>query len=176
MRIGGARIRLDVRDTRCMVINFDPRTAERDPAVLRAVAQHRETCAAVYGSCVEPGEVRVGDVWSLGSVVVMATSIEIPTLSGDIEIPQFGLGVFQVPPEETVENVTHAIEAGYRHIDTARRTATRPRSARPCAPPGSPREELFITTKLWNDDQATTRVGALKKSLERLGSTTSTST
>ena len=61
VRIGDARIRVDVRDTRCMVINFDPHTAERDPAVLRAVAQHRETCAAVYGSCVAPGEIRVGD-------------------------------------------------------------------------------------------------------------------
>jgi uncharacterized protein YcbX len=61
LRIGAARVRLDMRDTRCMVINFDPRTAERDPAVLRAVARHREQCAAVYGSCVEPGLVRVGD-------------------------------------------------------------------------------------------------------------------
>jgi uncharacterized protein YcbX len=61
LRIGAARLRLDVRDERCMVINFDPHTAERDPAVLRAVARHRETCAAVYGSCVEPGELRVGD-------------------------------------------------------------------------------------------------------------------
>jgi uncharacterized protein YcbX len=61
LRIGSARIRLDLRDERCMVINFDPRTAERDPAVLRTVAQRREQCAAVYGSCVEPGAVRVGD-------------------------------------------------------------------------------------------------------------------
>jgi uncharacterized protein YcbX len=61
LRIGGARVRLDVRDSRCSVINFDPRTAERDPSVLRAVARHRETCAAVYGSCVEPGTIRVGD-------------------------------------------------------------------------------------------------------------------
>jgi uncharacterized protein YcbX len=61
LRIGGARIRLDLRDSRCMVVNFDPHTAERDPSVLRAVARHREQCAAVYGSCVEPGVVRVGD-------------------------------------------------------------------------------------------------------------------
>jgi uncharacterized protein YcbX len=61
LRIGDARLRLDLRDERCMVINFDPHTAERDPSVLRAVARHRETCAAVYGSCVEPGEIRVGD-------------------------------------------------------------------------------------------------------------------
>ena len=51
----------------------------------------------------------------------MASSTEIPSiaLAGDISIPQFGLGVFQVAPEETIENVRHAIEAGYRHIDTA---------------------------------------------------------
>jgi uncharacterized protein YcbX len=61
LRIGDARIRLDRPDSRCMVINFDPHTAERDPAVLRAVARHRDNCAAVYGSCVEPGTVRVGD-------------------------------------------------------------------------------------------------------------------
>jgi uncharacterized protein YcbX len=62
LRIGDdARIRLDRPDSRCMVINFDPHTAERDPAVLRAVAQHRDNCAAIYGSCVEPGTVRVGD-------------------------------------------------------------------------------------------------------------------
>ena len=66
LRIGAARIRLDVRDSRCSVINFDPHTAERDPAVLRAVARHREKCAAVYGSCVEPGEVRVGDAVVVG--------------------------------------------------------------------------------------------------------------
>jgi uncharacterized protein YcbX len=62
--IGDARIRLDVRDERCMVINFDPHTAERDPAVLRAVARHRDVCAAVYGSCVTPGEIHVGDTVS----------------------------------------------------------------------------------------------------------------
>jgi uncharacterized protein YcbX len=61
LRIGDARIRLDRPDSRCMVINIDPHTAERDPAVLRAVARHRDNCAAVYGSCVEPGTVRVGD-------------------------------------------------------------------------------------------------------------------
>ncbi len=52
----------------------------------------------------------------------MTSSIDIPTvpLAGDVSIPQFGLGVFQVPPEETTENVLHAIEAGYRHVDTAK--------------------------------------------------------
>ena len=51
----------------------------------------------------------------------MASPIQIPAveLTGDLSIPQFGVGVFQVPPEATTENVLAAIEAGYRHIDTA---------------------------------------------------------
>ena len=52
----------------------------------------------------------------------MTSSIEIPSfdLPGEVSIPQFGLGVFQVPPEDTTENVLQAIELGYRHIDTAK--------------------------------------------------------
>jgi len=53
-------VRLDTRDSRCMVVNVDPDTAERDPAVLRTVARHRQACAAVYGSVVRPGVARVG--------------------------------------------------------------------------------------------------------------------
>jgi 2,5-diketo-D-gluconate reductase A len=47
----------------------------------------------------------------------MTSSLEIPTidLTGEVSIPQFGLGVFQVPPEDTAENVLQAIEMGYRH-------------------------------------------------------------
>lgn len=55
------QMRLDVRDSRCMVVNFDPETAERDPAVLRAVVARREQCLGVYGSVVRPGVVRAGD-------------------------------------------------------------------------------------------------------------------
>jgi hypothetical protein len=61
LQLGAARVRLDRHDTRCMVINFDHRTAERDPAVLRAVAQHRNQCLGVYGAVETPGRVRVGD-------------------------------------------------------------------------------------------------------------------
>ena len=99
----------------------------------------------------------------------MATSIEIPTISiGDVEIPQFGLGVFQVPPEETVENVTTAIEAGYRHIDTAAAYGNETEVGEAVRGCGLARDELFITTKLWNDDQHRARA-ALEESLERLG-------
>jgi uncharacterized protein len=59
--LGAARVRVSMRDERCSVVNFDPDSAERDPRVLRAVARHRETCIAVYGSVEAPGAVRVGD-------------------------------------------------------------------------------------------------------------------
>ena len=55
------QVRVDVRDDRCMVVNFDPRTAERDPSVLRAVVARRAKCLGVYGSVVRPGVVRPGD-------------------------------------------------------------------------------------------------------------------
>src|SRR4051795_13755661 len=98
----------------------------------------------------------------------MATSIEIPTLSlGDVEIPQFGLGVFQVPPEETVENVTTAIGLGYRHIDTAKAYNNETQVGQAVRASGLSREEFFITTKLWNSDHGNAE-RALKDSLGRL--------
>src|SRR4051794_23138804 len=98
----------------------------------------------------------------------MATSIEIPTLSlGDAEIPQFGLGVFQVPPEQTFENVTRAIELGYRHIDTAKAYGNEAQVGQAVRAAGLSREAVFITTKLWNSDQGDA-LGALKTSLGQL--------
>jgi len=61
LRIGGMRMRVDQRDERCVIVNVDPVTTERDPAVLRMLARERETCTGVYGSIVEPGRVAVGD-------------------------------------------------------------------------------------------------------------------
>jgi len=61
LRIGGARVRVDKRDQRCVVVNVDPATSQRDPAVLRAIAQRREGCLGVYGSTVQPGIVQTGD-------------------------------------------------------------------------------------------------------------------
>jgi uncharacterized protein len=61
LSLGSARVRLDRRDERCMVVNFDHRTAERQPEVLRAVAQHRAACIGVYGSVETPGVVTLGD-------------------------------------------------------------------------------------------------------------------
>jgi uncharacterized protein YcbX len=61
LAVGGLRIRVDKRDGRCVVIDVDPATTERNPAVLRAVAQERQGCLGVYGTTVQPGRVSVGD-------------------------------------------------------------------------------------------------------------------
>ena len=69
------------------------------------------------------------------------------------DMPQLGFGVFQVPPAETAEAVTTALDAGYRSIDTAaiygNEAGRRPGARRLRLP----RDELFVTTKLWNADQ-----------------------
>lgn len=61
LSIGRARMRVDKRDGRCVVITIDPVTTERNPAILRAVAAARQGCLGVYGSTVEPGRVAVDD-------------------------------------------------------------------------------------------------------------------
>jgi uncharacterized protein YcbX len=61
LRIGDMRMRVDQRDVRCVMINIDPETDEKDPDVLRTVARERDTYLGVYGATVEPGWVRVGD-------------------------------------------------------------------------------------------------------------------
>lgn len=61
LRLGGMRMRVDKRDGRCVVITIDPVTAERNPAVLRAVANERQGCLGVYGTTVDPGSVAMGD-------------------------------------------------------------------------------------------------------------------
>ena len=61
LRIGGFSMRVDERDSRCVIVNIDPTTLERSPSVLRALAQERSACIGVYGSCVSPGLVAVGD-------------------------------------------------------------------------------------------------------------------
>lgn len=61
LRIGNVRMRVDQRDKRCVMVNVDPATSERDPAILRAIARERHACLGVYGSTVEPGRVAVGD-------------------------------------------------------------------------------------------------------------------
>jgi MOSC domain-containing protein len=61
LRVGGLRMRVDQRDKRCVMVNVDPATTERDPAILRAIAGARQACLGIYGSTVRPGRVTVGD-------------------------------------------------------------------------------------------------------------------
>ena len=90
------------------------------------------------------------------------------SLNDGRSIPQLGFGVFQVPPEDTAKVVTDALEVGYRHIDTAAIYGNEEGVGRAIAQSGIPRDELFITTKLWNDRQ-TDAEAAFDESLDRLG-------
>ncbi|WP_347754266.1 aldo/keto reductase [Agrococcus sp. ProA11] len=85
-------------------------------------------------------------------------------------IPQLGFGVFKVDPAETERIVTEALEAGYRHIDTATIYGNEAGVGRAIAASGIARDELFITTKLWNDRRgADDTRAAMGESLEQLG-------
>ena len=61
LRIGGFSMRVDERDSRCVIVNIDPVDARAVSVVLRTLAQERSACIGVYGSCVSPGLVAVGD-------------------------------------------------------------------------------------------------------------------
>jgi uncharacterized protein YcbX len=61
LRVGGMRMRVDKRDKRCVVVNTDPKTTQRNPAVLRAIARERQASLGVYGSTTKPGRVAAGD-------------------------------------------------------------------------------------------------------------------
>lgn len=94
--------------------------------------------------------------------------IEI-TLNNGVKMPQLGLGVFRCDDEEAFNCVKTAIEAGYRHIDTAAFYDNEKAVGEAVKSSGIKREELFITTKLWNDDQRADRQRqALEDSLKRL--------
>ena len=61
LKVGGLRMRVDQRDTRCVVITIDPETGERNPEVLRTVTDQRQRCLGVYGTTVEPGAIGLED-------------------------------------------------------------------------------------------------------------------
>jgi 2,5-diketo-D-gluconate reductase A len=92
------------------------------------------------------------------------------TLNSGHTIPQLGLGVWQIDDDGAERVVTDALEAGYRHIDTAWIYRNEKGVGRAIENSGIPRDELFITTKLWNTFQGVSepRVG-LEESLEALG-------
>ena len=97
------------------------------------------------------------------------TSIPSVVLGDGIEIPQLGFGVFQVPPAETQEVVEEALAAGYRHVDTAAAYRNEAGVGAAIAASGCNRDDLFVTTKLWNSQQGyDSTLRAFEKSLDRL--------
>ncbi|HST69878.1 MAG TPA: aldo/keto reductase [Solirubrobacterales bacterium] len=102
----------------------------------------------------------------------MTNTAEVPvlTLHDGVEIPQLGFGVFQIPPAETQESVEEALAVGYRHIDTAAAYGNEAEVGAAVAATGVRREDVFVTTKLWNSEQGyDSTLRAFEASLERLG-------
>ncbi|MGW0683802.1 aldo/keto reductase [Streptomyces sp. NPDC002754] len=99
----------------------------------------------------------------------MSTTPEV-TLNNGVTMPQLGFGVFQVPDDEAHAAVTSALEAGYRSIDTAALYENEKGTGRAIADFGLAREDVFVTTKLWNTEQGRDNaLRAFDASLERLG-------
>src|SRR5690606_12576133 len=97
-------------------------------------------------------------------------SIPALELNDGHSIPQLGYGVFKVPPAETERAVSEALELGYRHIDTAAIYGNEEGVGAAIAASGIARDELFVTTKLWNDrHDGDEPDAAIAESLEKLG-------
>ena len=97
-------------------------------------------------------------------------TIPTVTLNDGFSIPQLGFGVFKVPAEDTERAVSEALELGYRHIDTAAIYGNEAGVGAAIAASGIARDELYITTKLWNDrHDGDEPNAAITESLELLG-------
>jgi 2,5-diketo-D-gluconate reductase A len=96
-------------------------------------------------------------------------SPSVPLNDGN-SIPTLGFGVFKVPPADTEQAVSTALQAGYRHIDTAAMYGNERETGRAVAASGVPRDELYLVTKLWNSEQGyDSTLAAFDASMERLG-------
>ena len=92
------------------------------------------------------------------------------TLHSNVEMPQLGFGVWQVEQKDAVAAVSKALETGYRHIDTAAAYKNEEQVGEAIKQSGLGRDELFITTKVWNADQGyNNTIQALETSLDKLG-------
>ncbi|MFJ9785666.1 aldo/keto reductase [Amycolatopsis sp. NPDC101161] len=98
------------------------------------------------------------------------TSVPVIELNNGVRMPQLGYGVFQVPDDETTAAVKTALETGYRSIDTAAVYGNEKGVGQAIAESGVPRDELFITTKLWNSAQGyDSTLKAFDESMRKLG-------
>jgi 2,5-diketo-D-gluconate reductase A len=92
------------------------------------------------------------------------------TLNNNVQIPQLGFGVFQVPPDDTERVVSLALETGYRSIDTAAAYHNEQGVGKAITSSGLARDEVFVTTKLWNADHGYDQaLRAFDTSARRLG-------
>ena len=92
------------------------------------------------------------------------------TLNNGHTIPQLGFGVFQVPPDQVIAPVETALDAGYRLIDTAAAYGNEEGVGKAISNSGIARDELFVTTKLWNSDHGyDNALRAFDRSLQKLG-------
>lgn len=92
------------------------------------------------------------------------------TLNNGVEMPILGFGVYQIPAEETEQAVTDALAAGYRSLDTAAAYRNEEAVGRAIRSSGIPRDDLFVTTKLWVSDAGEDRARrAFETSLRKLG-------
>lgn len=92
------------------------------------------------------------------------------TMNDGRTIPQLGFGVYKVPEDSTESAVSVALQAGYRHIDTAALYRNEREVGSAVAASGIPRDDLFITTKVWNDRHGHDEtLRAFDESLDKLG-------
>ena len=95
--------------------------------------------------------------------------MEYVTLNNGVKMPMLGYGVYQTPPEDTERCVLDAIKVGYRSIDTAQAYGNEEGVGNAIAKCGLPREELFITTKIWISNAGYERAKAsIEESLKKL--------
>lgn len=96
--------------------------------------------------------------------------MEFITLNNGLVMPQLGYGVFKVPEQEVYEAVREALQAGYRSIDTAMIYENEAGVGRALRDSEIPREDIFLTTKVWNKDQGYDQtLAAFQTSLDKLG-------
>jgi diketogulonate reductase-like aldo/keto reductase len=92
------------------------------------------------------------------------------TLNNGVEIPQLGYGVFKIPPDDTRKVVLAALDAGYRHVDTARLYRNETGVGEAVRESGLDRDEVFVTSKVWNDDHGyDSALRAFDATVDRLG-------
>ncbi|HZK58328.1 MAG TPA: aldo/keto reductase, partial [Cryobacterium sp.] len=98
------------------------------------------------------------------------TTSPLLLLNDGRSIPQLGLGVYKVADAVAADTVRLALEAGYRHVDTAALYENERGVGRGIARSGLPREQVFVTTKVWNSDHGyDSTLRAFDESLGRLG-------